>query len=209
MMKTLCTLFFFAATAASQLNASVIYQFSVDTNSIAGTAANLDFQFNPGGSSPSMTALIYGLDTNGTYNPASLQLTGDATGAFPAGITLVNTTQYNDAFQAITLGDYLNFLVEFSGPGVDTPTNIGTAFGFSIYDQAGTTPLLTTSIDGTIAGIEIDSLVGVAPWNNNEAVVTVALATAAPEPSSIFLLTIGVGGLAVASARANSRKRLG
>jgi hypothetical protein len=184
-MKKLLPLFFLLSLSAQ---GSMIYMFTISTSSLNGTSANLDFQLNPASAgSLAETAVISGLTTNGTYNPANIQLTGDATGTLPDTLTLKDTTAYNDAYQSITLGTSLKFTLTLSGPAIDTPSASGVVFGFSIYNAAGDTALLTTAPDGTIAGVEADSAVGVAPYNNNSAVAAISQA---PEPST-WLLAIG------------------
>jgi hypothetical protein len=198
MIKTISALFLLAATAVVPSHASVVYQFTVDTTSLASTAANLDFLLLPGGASPAAVSVaISGFTTDGAFNPAVIALTGDAAGALDTGLILGNTTGFNDGFQPITLGNAVSFLATFSGAGVDTPGTTGTTFSFSIYDAAGTTALLTTAADGSIAGVNIDALSGIVPYTNGPA--TVGPPPAVPEPGSLSL--IGLGLLAMAGTR--------
>jgi PEP-CTERM motif len=193
MKKSIAILFACALFGTVRSDAATVYQFTIDTSSLNATPANLDFQLNPGGvESGAVTGVISNFITGGSFDPASIVLTGDATGTLASTLTLDNGAVYNDAFQPITLGNQVQFLLTLSGPGIDMPTSVGTFFGFSIYDFAGTTPLLTTALDGTIAGIEADEFAGVAPYTNN-GIATVG--APAPEPSAFVLA--GLGGCAL------------
>lgn len=204
-MKTLCAFLLLSVAAVSQLSASSIYEFTVDTSSLANTSANLDFLLQYANtSSPLVNAAITGFNTDGSYDSGAILLNDGASGSLPGSLTLSNTGIFNDAFQSIVLGDYLNFFVTLSGPGVDTPDANGTKFLFSIYGEDGFTPLLSTSVDGSIAGVEIDSSVGIAPYTNlTDGGTSVASVAAAPEPSSIFL--IGAAGIAALVAARRRR----
>jgi PEP-CTERM motif len=197
-MNRLLLLAFFAA---ANLSASVIYEFTVDTSSLSGQLANLDFQLNPDGSpAAAVTATISGFVTDGTYDPAAIILTDDALGALPDTLTLDNGTSYNDAFQPISLATSLRFFVTLSGAGVNNPDVNGSTFAFSIYDSAGVTPLLTDSPDGSIAGVNFSSQIGIVPYANPPAAgqTSDASVTPVPEPATYLLVSLG---LATAFAR--------
>jgi hypothetical protein len=196
MKKILCTLLFLAA-AAPHLSASLIYDFSVDTSSLNGQNDYMDFVLGSlGGSALGMTATISNFATDGFYDPNDIQFINGA-GSLLDLVTLNNTDAYNDAYQAITLGNSLSFVLTLSGPGIDNPGAANT-FGFLIYGSDQATPLLTNSFDGTIAGVEASSAVGVQPFANPNAdggpsAATVALAT--PEPAT--LLPLSAAGIAM------------
>ena len=198
-MKTLLpAVLFVILSQAGILRASTLaYRFTINTSSLAGQADNLDFQLVPGDlSAPQVTLQISNFSVNGgSYTPGGVVLTGDATGALPNNLVLDNLTGYNDAYQSILLGASLSFLAAVSGPGVNTPSSPGTTFGFSIYNNAGTIGLLTTSADGTIGGLVFNDLTGVAPYSNPATVgaASAATITAAPEPSTTSLLFMGAG----------------
>src|SRR6267143_679408 len=85
------------------LHASAMYQFVADTSSIRGTTANLDFQFNPGGS---------------YADPA----TASVISLFPgADFTLTNALALNEQTEAVVLGNTLSFVLKLSGAAVDSP----------------------------------------------------------------------------------------
>jgi hypothetical protein len=200
-VKKLIPVFLFVAlTGVSSLNAaSISYLFEIDTTTLDGQPDNLDFQLNPGDlSSAPVTLDISGFVVNGgSFTPSQIVLTGDASGSLAGDLTLDNNTGYNDAFQPLTLGTSVEFLATFSGTGVDNPATPGSSFGFSIYDNAGTTPLLTTSPDGTIAGVNLDAS-GVntftnpaTPGGGSSAVVSAL--SPVPEPSTGVGMLLGLG----------------
>jgi hypothetical protein len=138
----------------------------------------------------------------GSFNANDIVLTGDASGTLAGDVTLDNNSGYSDAFQPVELGTSVTFLATFSGAGVDDPASPGSSFGFSIYDNAGTTPLLTTSLDGTIAGIELDAD-GVALFTNPATAGGSSDATVAavPEPAYGFGAALGLCLVALRARR--------
>lgn len=178
----------FLVAAAANLSGSVIYKFAVNTSSISGQSANLDFQLSTDGLAAGITAAITGLATDGSYDPAAVILTGDATGALPDTLVLDNGTGYNDAYQSITLGNFVNFFLTLSGAGINSPATGGSTFAFSIYDNAGITPLLTSAADGSISGVVVDQEDGIAPYTNSPGTASV---TSTPEPGTYLLASLG------------------
>lgn len=206
-MKKLFPVFsFLVLSSVSLLNAeSVSYLFTINTTAVNGQADSLDFQLNPGDvSSPFVTLDISSFALQGgSFTPSAIQLTGDASGTLAGDLILDDNSGFNDAFQAVELGTSITFVATFSGAGVDSPASPGVAFGFSIYDGAGTTPLLTTSADGTMAGVNLDAS-GVVPYMNPATVgggpdATVSVVT--PEPATVIEMLLGLGLCAVAYGR--------
>jgi hypothetical protein len=190
------TLFLFAA--AANLPASVIYQFAVNTSSLSGQTGYVDFNLAPGSfpASP-VTAVVSGFSTDAVFNPANVILSGDASGDLSLNLALDNGTNFNDAFQPVTFGNFVDFELILSGPGVDTPASNGSIFGFSLYDSAGINPLLTDSTDGSVAGVTIDSNDGVQAYTNPPAagVPSVASVTSVPEPGTCLLVSLGLAAV--------------
>ena len=186
---------------APAVRASILtYQFTINTQTVSGQADNLDFQLNPGvvPGAPGVSIVISNFAINGgAFNAGNIQFTGDASGLLSGSLTLDNGTGYNDAYQPVTLGSSITFRATLSGTGVANPASPGTFFGFSIYDNAGVNPLLTTSGDGTIAGFNIDATNGVAPFTNpatvNGASAATVAAASTPEPSTAIGLMLGLG----------------
>jgi PEP-CTERM motif len=172
------------------------YLFTVNTTSLNGQAGNLDFQLNPGDiTSPFVALDISGFVLQGgSFTASDIQLTGDASGSLASHLLLDDGSGYNDAFQPVVLGTSITFLATFSGAGVDNPASPGAVFGFSIYDGAGTTPLLTTSGDGTIAGVNLDAN-GIVSYTNpaTPGGGSDAMVAGVPEPSTWIGMSLGMG----------------
>jgi len=146
--STLFVASFLCVGAASSASTITVYQVTVDTSSISGTAGSFDFNFNPGPlvtQSASLQVLTFA--TNGTLSGGPM-LTGNVAGTLPATVTFDNGTGFNDYFQGFTLGSILMFQVGLYGPAVSSPDGVstsGSAFAFSMFSNAaGTTPVLTT-----------------------------------------------------------------
>jgi hypothetical protein len=197
--KLIPVLFIFLSGWSSLSAASISYRFTSNTATLSGQADNLDFQLNPGGiSSPFVALDISGFVLNGgSFTANQIALTGDASGSLAGDLVLDNNSGFNDAFQPVSLGTSVTFVATFIGAGVTGPASPGSSFGFSIYDGTGTTPLLTTSVDGTIAGINLDAG-GIAAFTNPATVggssdATVTAISAAPEPSSAVAMLLALG----------------
>jgi len=175
------------------------YDVTVDTSGIAGTSGSLDFQFNPG---PLVTQAadlqIQNFASDGTLG--SPILSGDAGGALPGTVSFDNGGGFNDYFTGFTYGSTLSFLVKLYGPAVTSPDGISTSgseFAFSMFsDAGGTLPVLTSdSVNGyaLTAGINLD---GTATITNSSSQLTITTpVTAAPEPSTLLLLGLGLASL--------------
>ena len=183
--------------AASSINAkaSSLYQVTVDTSTLNATAGNIDFQFNPGGGTTQPAFVTISSFTGATVNGTASTING-VSGNLPATVTINNSGgSLNDYFQALTFGPSLSFLLQFSGPAVDSPNGTatsGSSFGLSLFNSAGDTALLTNNADGFIgtADVNLDGTVTTTTFpSNNEGgspVATFAL-TSVPEPSTFVL----------------------
>ncbi len=197
MKKLFPAFLFLALSGVSSLNAeSVSYSFTIDTSTLNGQADNVDFQLNPGDvSSPFVSLDISSFDLHGgSFTPGDLEISGDVSGTLAGDLILDDGGFPNDAFQPVELGTSISFIATFSGAGVDNPASPGAAFGFSIYDNANNA-LLTTSVDGTIAGVNLDAG-GVVPYTNPATVgggpvATVSVVT--PEPATMVEMMLGLG----------------
>ena len=176
------------------------YLITVDTSSLAGTAGNLDFQFNPGSSGgPAALLQVSGFTTTGALAGTASD-TGGATGTLPGTLSIANTGSFNDVFQGTTFGSSLSFFATFSGPalGQNQDGKIGNTFAFSLYDAAGTTPLLATNPDGSVLDATI-GIFGRLAFQDASPPVTVEFLNPIPEASPALslglLLALGAGGL--------------
>jgi hypothetical protein len=189
--------------SASYLDASVIYKITMNTTSLNTQSGNLDFQFNAGNSdAQAATATVSAFTSNGTVGSPA-QLSGDVTpanAALPGTFTLGNTAQFNDLFQPFTFGTTLSFFVTLGGPAVDSPNGTsqsGSTFGFSLYNAAGDTPLLTTAADGTVVDISINPGARVSTSSQTGASIS-----AVPEPGTLLIAGLSLLGLFASRRRA-------
>jgi|SRR5581483_6052194 len=209
------TLFSLTVAAAGLLcchvplaHAEMVYQITVNTSSISGTAGSLDFNFNPGFFSvQAASADILSFGGNGTLT-GSPSVTGDVTGVLPATVTFDNGTGLNDYFTDYTFGSTLVFLVRLYGPAVDSPDNFstsGTTFAFSMFsDAAGTIPALTTdTVNGFAATLDVNPGGSVTPATPSAE----TFLAPAPEPSSLVTLGILLAGAACGLRRRQSARQ--
>src|ERR1035441_9156374 len=174
----------------SVASADIMYQVTVDTSAISGTAGSLDLQFNPGPLvSQSAFLQILSFASNGTL-AGSPQLTGDVNGTLPGTLTFDNGTGLNDYFEGFTFGSNLLFDVKLYGPAVNSPDGLstsGSTFAFSMFcDAAGTIPALTTDTTNGFAFTVDVNLDGTTTMTNYSSQTTVAPVTSSgtPEPAS-------------------------
>ncbi|HEY1686598.1 MAG TPA: NF038129 family PEP-CTERM protein [Tepidisphaeraceae bacterium] len=173
-----------------------IYDVTVDTSSISGTAGSLDFNFNPGPLVSQFASLqLLNFTSDGTLAGACPCGTGDVSGQLPATVTLDNGTGFNDYFDGFTFGTTLSFDMSLYGPALSTPDGIstsGSTFAFSMfYDTAGTIPALTTdTTDGFAFTVDVN-LDGSTTVTNYSAQTIVAPQTiATPEPNLSLVTTV-------------------
>jgi len=186
------------AGSASVARADILYQLTIDTATISGTAGSLDFNFNPGPLVSQAASLdISNFLSDGTLVSGSCALggpclTGDVSGTLPGTLTFDNGTGFNDYFQDFTFGNALMFHVRLYGPAFSSPDGIstsGSTFAFSMFsDAAGTIPTLTSDLtDGFATTVDLN-VGGAATVTNFSSETTVS---AVPEPSS-FVLVVAV-----------------
>jgi hypothetical protein len=195
MIKSKLTLLSLLVLGSGAAFADRIVEVTVDTHTAApGTAGYLDFQFNLGPLvTQSATVQIVNF-TGATYLTGTQQLTGGASGGpLPSTITLVNSSSFDDAFEGVSLGNSLSFLLDFGGPAVNSPNGTATStsqFLFSIFsDVNGTVPLLTSDPNGVLGTVTV---------NLDGTLTTDAVSSnfaAVPEPAVFWLLGGGLGFL--------------
>lgn len=164
-----------------------------------GMSGYLDFQFNPVGTAVAATATIGNFATDGTLVGATTD-SGGASGSLPGTVSIANTTGFNDAFQQLTYGSTITFDLTLSVTGSSLD---GTTFAFTMYDSNFNT--LSTGPSGEAVDVTVYSqnstptITGpFGPATGNYPTVTIEpLSPAIPEPSSIVLLGVGLGAVAV------------
>ncbi len=182
------------------------YKITLDTSSLAGTAGNLDFAFDPGGPDSQNALLqVTGFTTTGTL-AGTAQDTGGGAGTLPGTLTLANIGSNNDVFQGITFGSTLSFFTTFSGPAITAPTGkgAGSTFAFSLYDASGTKTLLGVNPDGSVLDIMINPG-GSQTLVSSSTALTVTMPgvpEASPALSLGLLLALGGGAVALRRLRA-------
>ncbi len=186
----------------------VTYSVSVNTSSVSGTAGSLDFQFNSG---PTMTQFatlqISNFATDGTLDPGGPALIGDVSGALPGTVSFDNAGGFNDYFTGFTFGTTLSFLVNLSGPAVNSPDGVSTSdstFGFSMFsDPSAVNSILTNDPNGFAFTTDINLDGSTTPTNNSMQLTAAPVGTvSAPEPGTMLLLTAGLVGFGLFRKRA-------
>lgn len=173
---------------------SITYSVSVNTSSIAGASGSLDFQFNPGPNTTQAASIeILGFSGGALGSPT---VTGDVTGTLPGAVTIDNGSIFNDYFTGYTFGSALSFDVSLSGPALTSPngtSSSGSAFAFSMFsDAGGTIPALTNDPNGfaVTIGVNLDG-------STTAATSSAQTNVSAPEPSTVLLLSLGVGTMLI------------
>jgi hypothetical protein len=175
--------------------APIPYGVVLDTTTLAGTGAQVAFDFIDGGS-PANTAVISGFATNGTLG--SFATIGSVTGNLPSTITLADTSFFNEYLHNLTLGTTLSFLLSTTANG---PSGASSPDSFSFFlinpiselslvptsDPTGANALFKLDIDGSPQGqLSVYSVSG--------GQISVSV-TPVPEPSVLLLMLTGLASL--------------
>ena len=192
--------------------ADILYNVTVDTSSISGTAGSLDFNFNPGPLiSQFALADLLNFSSDGSL-AGSPSLTGDVSGGpLPSTVTFDNGGgSLNDYFDGFTFGSNLMFVVRLYGPAINSPDGVSTSgslFTFSMFsDAAGTVPVLTSdTTDGFAITLSVN-LDGSATPTNFSSQTTLVQETV-PEPASIVLLVAGLAAIAGTARHKRGRRK--
>jgi hypothetical protein len=181
--------------AASSAFASLSYDVTVDTSSLAGDTGYLYLQYTPA-NAVSSTATVSNFVTDGALGAQSLNVVNGSavTGTLPGAVVFANTNGINDYNHAITFGTSINFSLLFaSTPG--TPAGGVSTFSLGLFsDEGGLTPLLNTS--GANAGTLLMVNLMNDGTTSSQALVSQAAATPTPIPAAAWLLGSGIMGLA-------------
>lgn len=142
------------------VRAQIVVPVSVDTSPLVGSAGFIDIQFNPGVDSLGAIASIRNFSTDGLLAGTSQNL-GGAVGILPGppDVSIANSDGFNDLFQGITFGAAITFDLEFDGPALNPSEPypyFGSVFAVSLLDVDEVSPLLTTSIDGVLARVDLN-----------------------------------------------------
>jgi hypothetical protein len=203
-----------ALTACRAAADPITFHVHIDSSGFAGTSGSLEIQFNPASTSNGVTATITGfaggtpgaidnpLPNGGGVNPI-----GDISGSLPGTVTLDDGTPFNDMVQNFTYGSAIDFNVTFSkdlaGAALD-----GSAFSLFLWDTPDgafgpgnpntflQAPGFNPFGDALLLNDGGPSGTGPAPTDQHVTVAAVS-SVPVPEPTSLWLLGLGVGGLLV------------
>jgi hypothetical protein len=211
----LAVLFLFAAWLAwapSAARADLSYSVAGDLSALpAATSIILDFQFNPGvGTYDSATATVSSFTSTNLVLGAATP-SGGGSGSLPGGITLVNSTGFNEVFQAATVGANatFHFTLDLSGPAISAPSpgaTAGTSFGLGVLDSSFN-PFAAYGSNDPVLRIDINagSPVPVVSTVITPPIQIQGTTTMVPEPSGltivVMVMSIVGGGLVLRRRR--------
>jgi hypothetical protein len=182
--------------AASSAFASLSYNVSVDTSSLADQHGYLYFAYIPVNAANS-TATVSNFSGGALDGSPSVAVNGSAvTGTLPGTVTFANTNGINDYNHGILFGNAMNFgtainfQLSFSDPVPGGPAGGSSTFSLGLYSDAnGSTPLLTS--DGVLFNVSL--------MNNGTATTQVLANEVAvnptPIPAAVYLFGSGLLGL--------------
>lgn len=194
----------------------LIYRVTLDTGPLQGHPAgpfSVYFQFNSGGAIGNNHATLTDFDF-GSGSPTGMptEVSPGSTGDLSTGITLNETSAFNDFIQEFSPGASLSFTVDLTeapnGPGT-TPD----VFGFGLLDRTGATiPTLDPSYadqlltieaapGGTILRYGTDTLVPPAGGGSPLNIAAPTVQSVVPEPSALTMALIAAGLLGPALSR--------
>jgi hypothetical protein len=183
-----------------------IYHITIDT-SVLSSAANsvnglfsLDFQLNSGNTLNNNTATLSNFTFGGGGSPfGPVNIFGGASGSLSSAVTLHDTGAFNEFFQSFTTGSVIGFdlaLTQNVDAGL-TPD----AFAIAILDK-NLLNIATNGLADTLlfANIDTTRALTIAQLNLASGIgsytgVTIRAVRLLPEPTTLALLAVGMGGL--------------
>jgi PEP-CTERM motif len=196
-------------TLAQGASADTLYQVTVDTTGLSGTAGTLAFDFTDGGL-PSNEVTISNLASDGTFGASAT--TGAVSGSAPSSFTLHDTAFFSELVQGVTLGKQVSFELDAT-TNAPSSGSLSDTLSFFILDSSGvsnsasaaslittTDPtqansLFTLQIDGT-PGADV-SIFGASPAVSvTFGPVSTGPGTGVPEPGTLPLMACALGAFA-------------
>jgi PEP-CTERM motif len=193
---------------------SVTFEILADTSGLTpGPGGLIDISLNPAfpPGSASVSASVFDPTTDGTLGAAT-PISGTATGDLttPGGVSANNTQSANELTQNVTVGSFFDVFVTLSGsevgPGAVGPFS-GTVFSLIVFDSGTGHVAVQLTVNpnvGANGNPIIDGTVGIMTSGPQ---VMVNQQSSVPEPSSVSLLSLGLGAVVVISRRRKRRAR--
>lgn len=173
--------------------AGQVYEVTIDTSSVSGSAGAIYLQFNgglnPDAASVSITSFLMGAPGGLRATPAAFS-DGGVTGSLDAlPLTIDNSTGLNDYEHFLVYGSDLMFQVAFDLPPVLSGSS-GSTFSFGLTSGDGLTPVLTVDASGFSGQISYDTkgAFTVDTLGNDSIESVVAVPSTVPEPAPALLL---------------------
>jgi hypothetical protein len=197
-----------AGLQAPAQGGTMSYTVTADTAGLSGTLGYIEFSMSP--STPAgvtVTADITAYTSDGIPGAISPPI-GDVTGSLPGPLVLDNA-QYSDYQQGLTYWTTLTFQLTLSGSDVGNPSAVS-GTDFSILLEGPTGQGLNTGTAGAAVDFYFPPLGGTEtvvvspPAAGSYPTVTLS-APAAPEPSSVVLLGLGLGSVVAFGRRRTKR----
>jgi hypothetical protein len=203
------------ALTLSPAQANLMFNVNLDTTPLVGNAAgpfSLDFQLISGGGGGTNTAIVSHFNFGGGSASGSPTLIGGASGDLLGTVTLMDSTFFNEFFQPFIAGHSLSFDVNLTTQVAPGPTP--DAFSFAILDSSGF-EIPTTSFSDALVLADISSLNPPIQTFAGDSSAPGGIALSAPtitsgqvtvpEPGTLLLLLMGLGGWALAPWRLRGR----
>lgn len=172
---------------------------SINTSSLPMTpGSEIYFDFTDGSgigdsdNSVTISGISLGGGTAGAIDTSSLGITGGESGNLTSGVTLIDSSPFNQFAQFFTAGTALSFVM-------DLTTNVGPSsipdeFSLFIYDPNGN-PLATTSDPSGFDSLLIVNINSASPavdnYDTSLVTATVTTTVVTPEPSTLPLCGLG------------------
>jgi hypothetical protein len=180
-------------TAQTSGASTIQYYVDINTASLVGNASgpfSLDFQLNDGSGlgDANNTATINNFTFGTGSATATANLAGGASGNLSSGVTLTDTTPFNEFYQTFNAGNELTFNVSLTLNSDAGPTP--DSFAFAILDN-NLYNLPTTGIGDTYLMVNLGPTPSVTTGLSTSPAVTVSVA-AVPEPGSLAWVSLGL-----------------
>ena len=206
------------ALCATAAQASVSYLFSVDTSSISGSDAFLEFQFSDPGPAGTVEVALASLSnfqtTGGSFNQTdpysetdpygTPNVFGHVDGTLPGTVRLHDITDValSDYLQGFHFGSAFSFVLTLSGPAIDAPACVGCyrpTFTLNLWNSDITAPLLVDPTGGQFilgqVAMNTDGGFDLSATPGPDGAPSALSITAVPEPATWAMMILGFGAV--------------